>query len=335
MSLKTRTEYKEQQQKKQLDLLFTGFFGKVEGFGCWWDSKTKSWKNYPHILTHKYSLANLFAPIRQEALDYFETNDIAWWRQDEDRYFPSGHLLSSQNHCLNHLFAIRRDRTAVLKIIKALCPQIKNILPSPIDNTIRVKNGKVHRFRSYISFEFTCANHDLLDENGEKRGKKCTSVDALIYAIDKDGRKILIPIEWKYTEAYDKKYRANQKSIDRYVKYADLESSNLKQWIGNYEYDPMYEFARQEILMEQIIREHPIAGYGDFKEPFIADDFIHIIVRPGDNKEIVNDIAEFRKTIVNKAKLIDVDPKVLIEPLKGIDKYSDLLDYLKTRYWNE
>ena len=101
MSLNTRTAYQEQQQKKQLDLLFTGFFGKVEGDGCWWDYKSKSWKNYQQILKHEDSLANLYAPIRHKVLKYFEFNDIAWWRQDEDRYFPSGHLLSSQNHCLN------------------------------------------------------------------------------------------------------------------------------------------------------------------------------------------------------------------------------------------
>ena len=333
MSLKTHTEYQELQQKKQLDLLLSGFFGKVEGNGCWWDRDSMSWKTYPHILTHKDSIANLYAPIRQEVLDYFESNDISWWRQDEDRYFPTGHMLSSQNHCLNHLFAIRRDKIAIMSIIKALCPQIKDILPSPIDNSIEIKDGNIHRFKSYITFEFTCANHELLKESGEKRGKKCTSVDAFIYAIDKDDRKILIPIEWKYTEAYNKEKRAHQKSIDRYVKYANLESSNLKLWISDYEWDPLYEFARQEILIEQIIRKHPLVGFGYKKMPLMADDFVHIIVRPSGNTEIVNDIADFRETLVDNSKLIDIDPQDLLAPLKGNDKYADLLDYLQKRYW--
>lgn len=112
-----------------------------------------------------------------------------------------------------------------------------------------------------------------------------------------------------------------------------MESSNLKQWISDYEWDPLYEFARQEILIEQIIRKHPLVGFGYKKTPLIADDFVHIIVRPDANTEIINDIADFRETLVDKSKLIDLDPQDLLAPLKGNDKYADLLDYLQKRYW--
>ena len=63
------------------------------------------------------------------------------------------------------------------------------IIPSIIDHN------------SLISFEFVLKNKSLLNENTESRGKNCTSIDALVYA-KKGNDKWLIPIEWKYTEAY-------------------------------------------------------------------------------------------------------------------------------------
>lgn len=332
------TKYQEDQRNKQLLLLYNRkphaeLFENAEYYGYWWDFG--SWKHYPHILQHKCSINNMYKPIRQDALDYFDRNDVTWWRQDEDRYFPSGHMLSSQIHCLNHLFAIRTDKDAVLAIIKALCPDVKDILPSPIDCHIGIIDGKPRHRVSYITFEFTCANQLLLNETGNRRGKKCTSIDAFVYAIDKKKRRILIPIEWKYTEAYDKspKKKAHKSSIERYVDLANLDSSNLKEWISDYEWDPLYEFARQELLMEQIIRNSPECGFGNKQKPLLADDFIHIIVRPDENTEIANDIAAFKNTIVDSSKLIEIDPQQLLAPLKGCEQYSDLLDYLDRRYW--
>lgn len=341
------TKYQKEQREKQWNLLKeqhtqNEIFNNAKGNGIWWNKDEKKWETYPWILQHQDSLCNLYEGIRENALKYFEQNDISWWRQNEDRYFPTGHLLSSQNHCLNHLITIQRNEEAVKKIINTLCPTINKVLPSPIDKNIEIKDGKVHRFNSYITFEFTCENKTLLKESGEKRGEKCTSVDALVYAEDNYGKKILIPIEWKYTESYDKTEdkRAFRSSVKRYESLANKDSSNLKQWIPDYEWDPLYEFARQELLMEQIITEHPLCDVGRSKKPLIADDFIHIIVRPDGNTEIKNEIDSFRKTIVDSSKLIEVDPKRLLSPLSslkdenGKEKYAGLLNYLQKRYWD-
>ena len=97
------------------------------------------------ILVPDDSKENMFAPIREDALGYFKRYDISWWRQEEDGYFPTGHLVSSQNHCLNHLFALRRDKEAVKLIIEnATGMQFDEVLPSLIDEDPE----------SYISFEF-------------------------------------------------------------------------------------------------------------------------------------------------------------------------------------
>ena len=110
-----------------------------------------------------------------------------------------------------------------------------------------------------------------------------------------------------------------------------MDSSNLKEWISSYEWDPLYEFARQELFMERIIQMHPKCGREH--EPLAAEDYIHIIVRPDENELIRKDISDFRETIVDKEKLIEVDPKVLLSPLNGNVAYDELLKYLKKRYW--
>lgn len=310
-------------------------FGNAKNFGGVWRRNESKWYHYPYVLRHEDSLYNLFPGIREDVIDYYERYDIAWWSQDSDRYFPTGNLVSSQNHCLNHLFAIRTDKQAVLSIIQGVCPSIKDILPSPVDcYEAKVVDGNVIYYDSYITFEFALGNHYLLRERGDKRGKKCTSVDAFVYAIDQKDRPILIPIEWKYTESYDrtdKDKRAKPSSVNRYVKLANSDSSNLKEWIEDYEWDPLYEFARQELFMERIIQMHPKCGREH--EPLAAEDYIHIIVRPDENELIRKDISDFRETIVDKEKLIEVDPKVLLAPINGNVAYDELLKYLKKRYW--
>ena len=337
----SRRKYYYAERRKQEALYNNKFWGSTPNGGHWTifknGKKIKVVKNLPYILHQNYSKENLYVDIREDACQYFDQNNISWWRQEEDNYSPTGHLVSSQIHCLNHLMAIQRDKKAVMAMIKAICPTITDIYPSPIDSNVEIKDGKLHRFNSYITFEFTCDNRNLLYESGDKRGKKCTSVDALVYAKDKNKGNVLIPIEWKYTESYEKtpKERAHQESVKRYVDLANLKSSNLKEWILDYEWNPLYEFARQELLMERIIAKKPLCGFGNKKKALEANDFIHIIVRPNDNTEIIKDIAAFRETIVDKSKFIDIDPEALLAPLKNFDEYKDLITYLQTRYWKK
>ena len=178
------------------------------------------------------------------------------------------------------------------------------------------------------------ANPLLLKETTCKRGKNCTSIDAFVYAEDINKNRILIPIEWKYTESYEKedKYKAKDYVVkDRYKDLASRDNSNLNGWKDGYYWDPLYEFARQTLLMEQIIHEKPKCG----AFPVKADDYIHIIVRPNENKEIIDDIQCFKDSVNDngKKRIIEIDPQELLSPLKGNDDYKELLNYLETRYW--
>ncbi|MBO4543208.1 MAG: hypothetical protein J5725_08525, partial [Bacteroidales bacterium] len=336
--MKKEITYKSLQKKKQLELLHHNeFFENAIGCGIQWNKDKKVWEQYPHILQHQDSLKNLFVEIRQDVLEYFELNDIEWWGQSDDRYFPSGNLLSSQIQCLNHLFAIRSDYDAVFKIINTQIPDIKEILPSPIDEKFCEMEKFPYETPSYISFEFTFNNKEYLNERCSKRGANCTSVDAFVYAKDGRGNHVLIPIEWKYTESYKKiidkkKYLKIVNVVKRrYLNKISNNNSHLVGWEKSYYLEPLYELARQSLLMEQIISE----------KPFSADYYQHIVVCPTDNKEMRADAKTFKDSLSECGKNLFhiIDPKDFLAPISSIKdkkekkKYADLLNYLETRYW--
>lgn len=330
-----KTEFEKREFIKHIELINRDFFEEAKGCGLWWNKKNNTWEQYPHILQHQDSLKNLFAPIRQEVMSYFDEYDIAWWRANEDRYFPTGNLLSSQIHCLNHLFAIRRDEKAVLSVIQKIFPDIKKVLPSPIDwHEYVVTSGIPQKVRSFISFEFALDNIQLLGERCCKRGKNCTSIDAFIYAENNCGERILIGIEWKYTESYEKseEYKVDKAVVERrYLELAKDERSNLNGWPEEFYWNPLYEFARQTLLLEQIVAKKPKCG----AFPIKAHDYVQLIVRPEDNKEICADIQRFinTKCLKDTNKVIEITPQALLSPLKDNENYNDLLNYLETRYW--
>lgn len=261
---------------------------------------------------------NLFSSIIDGpvgVLKYFKDYGIAWWGENVKYERPTGHLVSSQIHCLNHLFALRNDPVIIKEIIEnATGLKIDTILPSPID-----KQG-------YIAFEFVYKNKELLGENYESRGARCTSVDAFVYAKLLNGKKILIPIEWKYTETY-KGDEARESSFVRYTRIH--KGSDCQKWTSLYRADPFYELMRQTLLAERIISAE---GCG-----IEADDYAHIVVCPNGNKELLDDIDTFKSTLSNKGqkRLHVIDPEALLAPLEHFVEYKDLINYLQTRYWKK
>lgn len=320
---KKNMTYKECQKSRQLKLLKSanGIFEEAQGCGIFDNNM------YPYVLQEKDCQKNLYKDIRGCVLKYFDDNNIVWWHANK-KNMPTGHLLSSQIHCINHLFALRTDDIAVKAIIeKATGLQIERVLPSPID-----KDG------GYITFEFVCKNKTLLGEKHETRGANCTSVDAFVLVETEKEKKVLIPIEWKYTESYEKKdkNKANLAIVEeRYTALAKNDNSNLGDWPDKYNWDPLYEFARQTLLMEQIKAKPETSGIDK------VYDYIHIIVRPDENKEIIDDIKQFKDLVKveGKKRIIEVDPKDFLAPIssikdkKGKKMYADLLNYLETRYW--
>ena len=307
--------YKEVQGTQQVRVLHTSpYFADVKGGGKWKAGLQNI--ELPYILEEGKELMNLYPAIREDAIDYFRLNGIGWWKSNDAHNTPTGHMLSSQISCVNHLFPLMRpdESASLLSILNSIQERYRfiKILTNPLDKPNC--NGN-------ICFEFIWKNRTLLGERKEIRGAKCTSIDAVVYAETDEHKRILIPIEWKYTETYDHK-RAVQSSIDRYTSRLD-NSSNIKEWRVEYEYDPLYELVRQTMLVEQIIKNN------DTVLP--VDDYLHINVIPGGNVELRSEVSLFPEGLKDKGKFIILEPSKLMLPIKGT--HRDLYNYLESRYW--
>lgn len=315
--------YKDKQRKFQTSKLlykYPALFNGDKGGGNF-----EKYKGLAFVLAD--GINNLFWGIVDDVIVYFKENDIAWW--GDNKKYPTGHLLSSQIQCLNFLFALRKDKDALLKLAQLFDNAIDDVLP-----TINDINS------SFIAFEFAYKNEKLLGENdfAAKRGFMCTSIDVFIVA-KKKNTIILIPIEWKFTESYPEaknKALENGKGQTRQKRYNHLieNSKQLKSLpdLENsvYYYEPFYEFMRQTLLVEQMVMKG------------IANDFLHIAVIPSANKELLGnnycfskyDLQTTWRDCINfQDKFKIVDSNQILNVIENLPNYSELLSYLKQRYY--
>ena len=328
----------------QRTLLEQGFFDGAKGGGIWHGHNGN--KKYPHILLDEDVQKNFYRPIRDEVVKYFHDNGIKWWgAAKDDGSRPSGHILSSQIACLNHLFCIRKDKEAVLALINGITgmpAHFKEILPIPSESEAGC----------YIAFEMV-SSRDYLNEDGPTRGANCTSVDAFIYATDDNGERWLIPIEWKYTESYQREDKSAEdykcrgqkgkhgKGEKRLGRYSDLINSSeqlipLPDYHGAiYFQEPFYQLMRQTLWAEQICRSKD-------ESVIPAQHFVHVHVCPKDNALLLyknyTEVSKergmenaWKAMLKNRNLYILIDPKDLMRPL--YDTHKDLCDYLSERYW--
>ena len=320
------SRYKNSQYARQEDLInnsdiFNGDKGKGYFMG-----KARSF-----VL--KDGMNNLYEPIRNDVLRYFKDNEISWWGGDK----PSGHTLSSQIACLNHLFAIMNDKSSVLAMLNGVRDEFKEVLPVKCDANPQ-----------YIGFEVV-SKKDPLNEKTSTRGSNSTSVDAFIYAKHRDNSIWLIPIEWKYTEHYANLDKSNEdrqgeekgsngKGKERVRRYsaltdASLQLKSLDSYYGSIYYqEPFYQLMRQTLWAENVVKLK--------EENLKADNYMHIHVIPSANKNLLDKKysvsgmgmeESWRSMLSDQSKYIIVDPPKLLEPIK--DKYPELASYLKKRYW--
>ncbi len=312
--------YKESQRQRQIALIEQGdCFAPAQGGGSYKDTSRK------FVLNEGQTKYNLYSSIRE--CEYFKQNNINWW---DGKDFPTGHTLSSQIACLNHLMPIMSDKDAVREIVHNIDNRLTEVLP--IENS----ESESEPDAIYIAFEVV-GKRDILNEGRLQRGSNCTSIDALILARDNEGRTLLLPIEWKYTESYNKSDKAaNASGRTRQKRYNSLiaESRQLKSlpaYEGSIYYqEPYYQLMRQTLWAERSL------------EDFGADDFLHLHVVPRQNTLLFNPHGKSSLRDHNKVwshqlndptKYRVIDPAELMQPLTDIDAYKDLMAYLKKRYW--
>lgn len=333
------SKFQETQRVKAVDLINSGnavFYGAKAG-------KMFMTKVRDFVLTDVDK--NLYQPICSGVIHYFKNNKISWW----GGYHPTGHVLSSQIACVNHLFLLRKDKNAVLAILKSVSDDFVDVLQINTDN-----------FESaYIQFE-AVSDSDHLNEGTITRGSNCTSIDALVYAVHKNGEKWLMPIEWKYTEFYnnaDKSIEDSNKNtaghkkgdeakgkerLNRYCYHPNgrlIDNSKYLKTLNNYRssvyfFEPFYQLMRQTLWAEQMIVHKAT-------ERIKAVNYLHIHVIPSANADLLlknykcsgsNMETTWKNQLVDKSKYIIIDPSKLLSNIDSI-KYKSLIDYLKVRYW--
>lgn len=263
-------------------------------------------------------ILNLWEGIRFDAVDYFRRNNISWWKGKTEE--PSGHLLSSQIACINHLYFLRQRQDAATHILKNI--------DSDVDKACVVDDG-------FVEFEFI-GEKQYLKERGFTRGANCTSVDAVMIGLLKTGEKRLYLIEWKYTEEYasEDKYIPERASVyDPLLTSSDSPFIDTVDVRGFY-FEPFYQLMRQTLLAEQCVKnnDHGVASYR------------HLHIVPEENVELKTKITStyfsgrdihevWMNTLKNKSNFIPISPKEYIEPVKSLKDTLSITEYLKGRYW--
>ncbi len=283
---------------------------------------------------------NLMKAVRIEAEIYFSDNKIPFWNTGETRPIginkPSGHMLSSQVACINHLLFFRHNQNIATAILKGVDKNVKTAL--------RLDNDKTDQ--GFVSLE-VIGKENYLNERRHSRGAHSTSVDAVMLAEMKDGSRKLFFIEWKYVEKYSGK---QSKFIDKggktrkvtYLPLLSKEDCPIKiselndKFIEGIFYEPFYQLLRQTLLAHEMIKA----------KDFGATDYVHLHLIPTENKELklVNPSrgiltgSTLQETWSNLLKSPEkyraIDPRDFLEPARHIPDAMVAIQYLEQRYWS-
>jgi len=204
--------------------------------------------SYPFCLPLENAQENLFIDIRSSAIDYFYRNEIKW--HSGHGINPSNHLCDSQVCCVNFLFPFADNPAALAELLRPIFPDLQSMLPMEDDQ--------------YVAFEWI-GDRNYLGEKISRMGKRTrganfTSADAAVLFQNSDGKKQIILIEWKYTEAYSSTWLKYAPSgTDRTAIYQHLYKADgcplNKSLIPSFDalfYEPFYQLMRQQFLAHEM-----------------------------------------------------------------------------------
>ena len=268
---------------------------------------------------------NIWAGVREDAIWYFNRNNIPFWDAGKE---PTGHLLSSQISCINHLYFVRQRQDIATAILKGIDKNVRTAL---------VMNES--QDSGYVEFE-VIGERNYLGEKLHTRGANSTSIDAMMLAELNNGLRKLFFIEWKYVESYSRTSKATGHSGSTRIKtyWPLLSKSDCPIKNANTEglfTEPYYQLMRQTLLAHEMTKERECK----------ADKYIHLHIIPAENKELKNintaagklmgsDLEETWKNLLKSPELYRaVDPKDFLEPARHCTDTISPFTYLEKRYW--
>lgn len=310
--------YIEDQRKKVID--FRDDIFRDPGGGVFKKSEREFVLSEPAL--------NIWAGVRQDAIDYFNRHGIPFWDSGD---VPTGHLLSSQIACVNHLYFVRQRQDIATAILKAADPKVKFAL--------RMDNGIAES--GYVDFE-TIGARNYLGEKQHTRGANSTSVDAMMLAEMEDGERRLFFIEWKYVEQYKSQPSkaagsSGQTRIKIYTPLLEQDDCPFKvPDIEGLFTEPYYQLMRQTLLANEMVKAKE---YG-------ATSFMHLHVIPTQNTDLKNvNTAKgklvgdglhdtWKGLLKSPDRYMAIDPKEFISAAEKCDDARSWLTYLQRRYWS-
>lgn len=198
---------------------------------------------------------NIYGGFRQDVLEFFKSRRIKW----------HGHgscdisIVSSQVACQNCFFQFVDDPVALRSWLSTLYPDLAEVLPI----NSRVEPPLRHGGSPFVIFEWIGERNYLDEPRWGGRGQNCTSADAIFRFRHADDKIHIVLAEWKYCE---NDQRADYQHIsdngtDRVAIYRPhLDASGCQISLGdvrfeNFFFNPLYQFARQQLLASAMERE--------------------------------------------------------------------------------
>ena len=259
---------------------------------------------------------NLWTGIREDAIAYFEENSITWWDSGNE---PTGHLLSSQIACINHLFVLRQREDLATRVLRRILPEI--FRARPLDS-------------GYVEFEVV-GQEPLGGEKHQIRGANCTSVDAMMMGELPDGKRILFPIEWKYTEFYRVESKLDEAGGDtRWEAYEKLLSAPD----GPITHRPLKDLYFYQLMLQVLLGNEMVK-----RQEYGATDWVHVHVIPSENTDLVNKVTSpglkgetigeaWKRALREPEKHITIGPKDLVNAFSLAKDTKAIARYLQKRY---
>jgi hypothetical protein len=259
---------------------------------------------------------NLWEGIRADAIAYFTRNKVPWWKGESDG--PTGHMLSSQVACVNHLYSLRQRADLASAVLRAIDQEV--IEAEVVDD-------------GFVEFEFI-GQCPRLEERAFTRGANCTSVDAFMIGRTAHGARRAFLVEWKYTEAYqreDNYIPERARVYDHLITAGDSPFKELAPRILYFE--PFYQLMRQTLL-GWLISKHQDYGCTSYR---------HVHVVPEQNAEFHSNVTAplegrnvsdaWRSVIRQPESYITRTPAKFMRPIIDAQDSKSLTDYLDRRYW--
>jgi len=282
-------------------------------------------KIYPFCLPLEFAAHNLFAEIRDEALDTFDRLGIVW-HSSALQGLCSNHLCSSQVFAVNFLFPYIHRPDALADLLRPHFPDLARMLPIEDE--------------AFIAFEFI-GDFNYLGETPKvgtdrHRGMGNTSIDAAMVYEATDGRRVMLLVETKYSESYGVSYkRFRSDGSDRVACYRDFYYAGnspiditIVPKIEDMLFEPFYQLLRQQLLATQIVE----TGIPDVDRVLV----VHVYAKANRELTAITSPAlrQFGRDAYDAWRHILVEPSDFVPiPVEDLFKTAPIKDYPEFEPW--